>query len=84
VRASDLGPISVVTKTITIPNNSNGQDAAFCPDGTQRIGGGAASQVFGMPISGSRPDGDTAWGAYARNDTGAPRDLTIYALCLKG
>jgi hypothetical protein len=73
VRAPDLGKVIVVSDTITIPNHDNGQNAAFCPQGTSRIGGGGASAIFGMPIAGSRPDGDTAWSAFARNDTGASR-----------
>jgi hypothetical protein len=84
VRARNLGPIKVVSETLTVPNADNGQVAAFCPEGTRRVGGGAASQVFGLPISGSRPTGTTGWDAFLRNDTGMPRDLTAYVLCLKG
>jgi hypothetical protein len=84
VRAPDLGRVIVVNNTISIPDANNGQTAAFCPQGTRRIGGGGASAVFGMPIAGTRPDGDTAWGTFARNDTGMPRDLTAYVLCLEG
>jgi hypothetical protein len=85
VRAPDLGKITVVSNKVTIPNHSQDTVGANCSDGQRLISGGAASSIYGMPIAGSRPsDNPDQWIAHARNDSGIPVDLTVYALCLRG
>jgi hypothetical protein len=84
VRAPNLGAITEVSKTVNIPGSNQDQARADCREGTRRIGGGAASAVFGMPISESRPVGTTGWEASARNNNVTAVDLTVYVLCLKG
>jgi hypothetical protein len=83
VHDSQLANIIVVSNTVSVPTSNQDQTGAFCPDGTTRISGGVASETFGTPISGSRPDGTKAWSGWLRNDSGSPVDLTVYVLCLK-
>ena len=84
MRASDLGEITQVSNKVTIPNHNQDQVGVDCPPETRMIGGGAASAIFGIPIAGSRPNRTPGWQAHARNDSGVPVDLTVYALCLRG
>jgi hypothetical protein len=84
VRAPDLATITVESNSVSVSPNNQEQTAAFCPEGSTRISGGAESGVFGTPISGSRPDGDEAWGGYLRNNSSSPVTLTVWVLCLTG
>jgi hypothetical protein len=56
VHAHNLGAITRVTQTITIPNHSQDEAAAFCPKGARMISGGARPEVFGMPLNASFPN----------------------------
>lgn len=83
VRASDLARVLMVSQSVTVPPNNQDQTAAFCPEGSKRISGGAESGVFGVPISGTRPELTArGWGGYLRNNSSTPVTLKVWVLCL--
>ncbi|HWM63368.1 MAG TPA: hypothetical protein VNP96_05185 [Solirubrobacterales bacterium] len=81
VRASELGPITTVTKSTTITPGNNGFVTADCPAGTTVISGGGLTGNYTVPLVGTVRSGN-GWSAYARNITANDSTVTAYAYCL--
>jgi hypothetical protein len=52
---------------------------AACPAGKKAFGGGAITEQ-NMPMVESFPI-DNGWSVVVRNDSGAPRQIVVYAVC---
>lgn len=87
VLATDLGPAVVRMNTDTaVPNNSSSLVLVVCQSGERAIaGGGQWSGTINEAkyIQASVPGGGNLWQTSGRNESGAARDFTAYALCLQ-
>ncbi|MCJ7737337.1 MAG: NBR1-Ig-like domain-containing protein, partial [Anaerolineae bacterium] len=67
---------------VSVPAGSTGNATAACPSGSILVSGGfAVASLPDMFISTHSMNGN-GWRAYAKNDTGSSRTLTVYAVCL--
>lgn len=81
VRAAALGPTEVSVRTSGVLANSEATFGVQCPDGTQVVSGGASGSVPGVVLRASGPELN-GWVATFTNNTTAPAQGTVSALCL--
>lgn len=82
VRAGDLGNIVTVTNEAPIANGGLGTVLVTCPTGTLVISGGFQPGVFGVEATSSLKSG-SGWEYQAKNNSGAPSIITVFAYCLE-
>jgi len=83
VRASELGPIAERSRTVSVLDGSQNNATVDCQPGEIVIGGGNNwSQLnTNVRLQRSMRDGN-GWNAAGSNNSGATRNLTVYAYCL--
>lgn len=81
VRASELGDVTVRTKSEPIGAGNNGVIAIACEAGEQVLSGGGAPSAFGVEMTSNAPSGN-GWFYAAKNTNGAGATITVYAVCL--
>lgn len=79
------------TDTIAAGPDSFQSVEVVCPANTKVVAGGMNASAQGVELVQSRPtegggsfsEGTAAWRVNARNTTGAQREITAYAICLR-
>jgi hypothetical protein len=92
--AAQLGKVTVVRQTGSVENGAGGSVDAFCPAGTQAIGGGGRADDFNEPRllasrptrAGGEPPGNgesfTGWRVSVLNDSGVTVQPEVWAVCV--
>jgi hypothetical protein len=92
--ATQLGRVSVQRQTGSVANGVGGSVDAFCPEGTQAIGGGGRGDDFDEPrLLASRPtraggeppstgESFNGWRVSVFNDTGVTVQPEAWAICV--
>lgn len=84
VQASELGTVTTVEKTVSVPALGGvGEVTATCLSGQKLMGGGAYFERTSGELSASRRVfGSHTWLAAGQNNGNAPQNLTVQVICL--